>query len=91
MNDPTLHDHEDAGITVRLTMLLLTAVLVGLLWARRLPNAATIVLRVLAVLLALTAIAMVIRTGHLGAKMAWGERADIPSPGFQGGPPPGGG
>ena len=55
------------------------------------PNAATIVLRVLAVLLALTAIAMVIRTGHLGAKMAWGERADIPSPGFQGGPPPGGG
>jgi len=91
MNDPTLHDHEDAGITVRLTMLLLTAVLVGLLWARRLPNAATIVLRVLAVLLALTAIVMVIRTGHLGAKMAWGERADIPSPGFQGGPPPGGG
>lgn len=87
MNDPTLHDHEDAGITVRLTMLLLTAVLVGLLWARRLPNAATIVLRVLAVLLALTAIAMVIRTGHLGAKMAWGEREGGPPPGFQGGPP----
>lgn len=81
MNDPTLHDHADAGITVRLVMLILTAILVGLLFARRLPNAARIALRVLAVLFALGAIVMVVRTGHLGAKLAWGER--------EGGPPAG--
>jgi hypothetical protein len=80
--DPTLHDHEDAGITVRLAMVVLTALLVGLLWARRVPNAVGIVLRVLAVLFALTALAMVIRTAHLGATLAWGER--------EGGAPPGG-
>ena len=62
-------------------MVILTALLVGLLFARRAPNAARIALRVLAVLFALTAIVMVIRTGHLGAKLAWGER--------EGGPPPG--
>jgi hypothetical protein len=73
IGDPTMHDHADAGITVRLAMVLLTAVLVGLLVGRRLPKAMTIVLRVLAVLLALTAIVMVIRTGHLGAKLAWGQ------------------
>jgi hypothetical protein len=72
IGDPTMHDHADAGITVRLTMVLLTATLVGLLFERRLPKALTIVLRVLAVLLALTALVMVIRTGHLGAKLAWG-------------------
>jgi hypothetical protein len=87
MEDPTLHDHEDAGITVRLIMLILTALLVGLLWARRFPNAATIALRVLAVLFALGAIIMVIRTGHLGAKMAWGEREGGPPPGLEGGDP----
>jgi hypothetical protein len=71
MEDPALHDHEDAGITVRLIMLVLTALLVGLLWARRLPRPAVATLRVLAVLFALGAIVMVIRTGHLGSKMAW--------------------
>jgi hypothetical protein len=81
MNDPTLHDHQDAGITVRLAMVILTALLVGLLFARRLPNAARIAMRVLTVLFALTALVMVIRTGHLGAKMAWGE--DGQAPGFQ--------
>jgi hypothetical protein len=93
--NPTLHDHEDAGITVRLVMLILTAILVGLLWARRLPNAATLTLRVLAVLFALGAIVMVIRTGHLGAKLAWGEREGGPPPGlergFPGQQPPEGG
>ena len=73
VNDPTLHDHADAGITVRLAMVILTALLVGLLFAKRLPNAARIVLRVLAVLFALTAMFFVIRTGHLGAKLAWGD------------------
>jgi uncharacterized membrane protein len=83
--DPTLHDHADAGITVRLTMVILTALLVGLLFARRAPNAARITLRVLGVLFALTAIVMVVRTGHLGAKLAWDEREGGPPPGLQDG------
>jgi predicted membrane protein DUF2231 len=73
VDNPTLHDHADAGITVRLAMVILTALLVGLLFSKRLPKAARIVLRVLTVLFALTAIVFVIRTGHLGAKLAWGE------------------
>jgi hypothetical protein len=73
IGDPTLHDHADAGITVRLAMVILTALLVGLLFSRRLPKAALIALRVLAVLFALTALIMVIRTGHLGSTLAWGE------------------
>jgi hypothetical protein len=85
VGDPTLHDHADAGITVRLTMVILTALLVGLLFARRAPNAARITLRVLAVLFALTAIVMVIRTGHLGSKLAWDERDGGAPPGAQGG------
>jgi len=82
IDDPTMHDHADAGITVRLAMVILTANLVGLLFARRLPRGAAVVLRVLAVLLALTAIVMVIRTGHLGAKLAWGREEGRPPPGF---------
>ena len=72
VNDPTLHDHADAGITVRLAMVILTALLVGMLFAKRAPTPARIVLRVLAALFALTALIFVIRTGHLGAKLAWG-------------------
>lgn len=83
--DPTLHDHQDAGITVRLTMVILTALLIGLLFARRAPKAARLTLRVLGALFALTAIVMVIRTGHLGAKLAWGEREGGPPPGLQDG------
>jgi hypothetical protein len=82
INDPTLHDHADAGITVRLAMVILTALLVGLLFSRRLPSAARIALRVLAILFALTAIVFVIRTGHLGAKLAWGpENGRLPGGG----------
>jgi uncharacterized membrane protein len=84
--DPTLHDHADAGITVRLAMVILTAILVGLLFSRRLPNAARMALRVLAVLFALTAIVMVIRTGHLGSKLAWGREEGAPPTNFQPGP-----
>jgi hypothetical protein len=73
IDDPTMHDHADAGITVRLAMVILTATLVGLLSAHRLPKAARIVLRVLAALFALTALVMVIRTGHLGATLAWDD------------------
>ena len=95
----TLHDHADAGLTVRLTMVLLTLVLVAALFSGRLPGPAVIVLRVLAVLLALIAVGFVIRTGHLGAKLAWGhEGPGGPPPGLQGGAgqpgqgaPPGGG
>ena len=36
-NNQTLHDHADAGITVRLTMVLLTLVLVAMLFAKRWP------------------------------------------------------
>jgi hypothetical protein len=91
-NNPTLHDHADAGITLRLTMVLLTLVLVAMLFAKRWPPAVSIVLRVLTVLLAATAIGFVIRTGHLGAKLAWGREAGGgPFPGFQGAPPGGGG
>jgi hypothetical protein len=73
VNSPTMHDHADAGITVRLAMLILTAALVGLQWSPRLPRAVTIALRVIAALFALTALIMVVRTGHLGAKLAWGD------------------
>jgi uncharacterized membrane protein len=71
--DPTLHDHADAGLTVRLTMVLLTALLVAMPFASRWPRAVTIGMRVLIGLLALTAILFTIRTGHLGAKLAWGD------------------
>jgi hypothetical protein len=67
--DPTMHDHADAGITLRLSMILLAAALVALPFTRRRPRVA---LRVIAALLALNAIWWVIRTGHLGAKLAWG-------------------
>lgn len=79
-DDPTMKDHEAAGETVRLAMVLLTFTLAGLLFVKR--GVGNTVLRVLAVLLALTAVFFVIRTGHLGAKMAWGREG-------QGGPPTG--
>jgi hypothetical protein len=83
-DNPTLQDHADAGSTVRLTVVLLTFVLVAMLFARRWPPAVRIVLRVLTVLLAATAIFFVIRTGHLGSKLAWGpEGGGAQSPGFQ--------
>lgn len=69
----TLNDHADAGSALRLAMVLLTLVLVVALFTKGLPNAVRIVLRVLAVVLALTAVFFVIRTGHLGAKLAWGR------------------
>src|ERR1700754_2926599 len=88
-NNQTLHDHADAGITVRLTMVLLTLVLVAMLFAKRWPPPVRIVLRVLTVLLALTAICFVIRTGHLGAKLAWGRDGGAQAPGQGPGGPPG--
>ena len=92
--DATL-DHAEAGEALRFTMVVLTALLVGMLFARKLPPVVNTVLRVLAVLLALVAVFFVIRTGHLGAKLAWGrEGGGAPPAGLQGGPgagqPPGG-
>jgi hypothetical protein len=79
--DPTLTDHADAGSALRLAMVLLTLTLVVSLFTR--PNVARVVLRVLAVLLALTAVFFVIRTGHLGAKLAWGDQRGGPPAGLQ--------
>jgi hypothetical protein len=67
----TMQDHADAGDLLRFAVFALTFVLVGLLFAR--PQALRVALRVLLVLLALTAIFYTVRTGHLGAKMAWGD------------------
>jgi hypothetical protein len=67
----TLQNHADAGDTLRLTMVLLTLVLVVALFTKR--PAAQIAARVLAVLLALVAIFFVVRTGHLGSELVWSE------------------
>jgi hypothetical protein len=67
----TLENHADAGDTLRLTMVLLTLVLVTGLFTKR--PAAQIALRVLAVLFALVAIFFVIRTGHLGSELVWSD------------------
>lgn len=69
--NPTMKDHEGAGETVRFCMVLLTALLIGLLYARH--KAVTTTLKVLAVVFALSAIGFTIRTGHLGAKLVWDE------------------
>jgi uncharacterized membrane protein len=83
--NPTLQDHEDAGGALRFGVVLLTFVLVAWLFARRRPPAVSIVLRVLAVLLAVSALFFVVRTGHLGAKMAWDEPRQGAPPALPGG------
>jgi uncharacterized membrane protein len=75
--DPTLDQHAEAGDFLRWLMIILTALLVGALFTR----ARRIVLAIAAITAA-AAVFWVIRTGHLGAKLAWGERGP-------GGPPPG--
>jgi hypothetical protein len=70
--DPTLQNHMDAGRALRVTMILVTLTLVASLFAKRWPAGVRVGLRVLTVLLAATAVFFVIRTGHLGAKLAWG-------------------
>jgi uncharacterized membrane protein len=74
---PTLDQHAEAGEFLRWLMIILTALLVAALFTR----ARRIVL-VVAAITAAAAVFWVIRTGHLGAKLAWSE----PGPG---GPPPG--
>ena len=68
--DPTMQDHADAGDLLRFTVFALTFVLVGLLFAK--PPTLRLVLRVVLGLLALVAIFYTLRTGHLGAELAWG-------------------
>ena len=70
-DNATMQDHADAGDLLRFTVFGLTFLLVGLLFAK--PNAVRTALRAALVLLALTAIFYTVRTGHLGAKLAWGE------------------
>jgi uncharacterized membrane protein len=65
-----MQDHADAGDLLRFSVFALTFVLVGLLFAK--PPALRVALRVLIVLIALVAIFYTIRTGHLGAQLAWG-------------------
>lgn len=69
--NPMMKDHEGAGETVRFCMALLTAAMIGLLYVRR--GAANVTLRVVAVVLALSAVGFTIRAGHLGAKLVWEE------------------
>jgi uncharacterized membrane protein len=74
----TLDQHAEAGEFLRWLMVILTALLIGALFTK----ARRIVLAIAAVTAAAT-VFWVIRTGHLGAKLAWGERGP-------GGPPPAG-
>jgi hypothetical protein len=66
-----MKDHQGAGETVRFTMVFLTAGLLGLLWVRR--GAGNVALKVVVVLMAVSAVGFSIRAGHLGAKLAWGD------------------
>lgn len=78
--------HASSGETLRIVVVLFTLALLGTLYARRraLAGPAMIGLRVLVAGLAIASVFFVIRTGHLGAKLTWGDRG----PGG-GGPPPG--
>jgi len=87
---PTLQNHMDAGRALRITMILLTLMLVASLFAKRWPAGVRVGLRVLTVLLAATAVFFVIRTGHLGAKLVWGPEGQG-GPQGQGAQGPGGG
>jgi uncharacterized membrane protein len=71
----TVHDHGDAGETVRFCLILLTATLLGLLYVKQ--RAAVTALKVLAVLFALSAAGFTIRTGHLGAKLVWDDQEQL--------------
>jgi uncharacterized membrane protein len=73
-----LHAHQEAGETLRILMILFALALLGTLWARRqgvLNGVGFHVARVV----------VVIRTGHLGAELTWGDRG-----GQGGGGPPAG-
>jgi hypothetical protein len=96
-----LREHAEAGENLRLVMIGFTLVIVLAMLAHRLPGSAVgrllatgplaLILRGLIAVFAVAAIFFVIRTGHLGAKLAWGQPQGGPPPGFQGRPPGSGG
>jgi uncharacterized membrane protein len=65
----TLASHADSGDALRYAMIFLTAALIGALFTKR----THIVLRIVIALLAIHALFWVIRTGHLGSELVWGE------------------
>jgi hypothetical protein len=68
-----LHEHAEAGQTLRLFVVGLTAVLVAWMLGRHriASSRARIPLQLLTVVLALGSIYFVLRAGHLGAELAW--------------------
>lgn len=83
-----LDEHAASGETLRIVMFLFAFALIATLWAHRagrLTGAPAIAARVIVAALAIAAIFFVIRTGHLGAELTWGERG-----GEGGGGPPAG-
>jgi uncharacterized membrane protein len=85
-----LEDHAQAGETLRILIVLFTLALLGWLFLhrRRLGGPAAVALRIAVAGLAVASIFFVIRTGHLGAKLTWGDSGGGPPAGFQ--PPSGG-
>ena len=63
----TLASHADSGDALIYAMLFLTAALLGALYTKH------VVLRVLIAILAIHALFWVIRTGHLGSELVWGQ------------------
>jgi hypothetical protein len=70
-----LHEHAEAGQSLRLFVVGLTAVLVAWMLGRRRISTSRgrIVLQLLTVVLAAGSIFFVFRAGHLGAELAWGH------------------
>jgi uncharacterized membrane protein len=69
--DPAMADHADAGSALRFTIALLALALVGALFVRR--GVASVVLRAVIFLLAVSALFFVVRVGHLGSELVWGD------------------
>jgi uncharacterized membrane protein len=89
-----LDEHAQAGETLRILMFLFTIALLATLWAHRTGRLRGPLLtpaRIVVAGLAIASIFFVIRTGHLGAQLTWGDSGGRPAggvpPGFA---PPGG-
>jgi hypothetical protein len=71
-----LDAHAQSGETLRILVALFTFALLGALWANRrgvLAGLPAIVARLVIAGLAIASIFFVIRTGHLGAQLTWGD------------------